>query len=118
MTITEPATLITDWLLAAQCTVLARRLECDGPAARLLRIHLLVAAVGALLGGLDHGFQLHLSAEASRWIWTGTLAALVMASTLLLAFAPGELFGWRGGSVAGGAVGLGLGLFLGLHLAQ
>ena len=83
MTITEPATLITDWLLAAQCTVLARRLECDGPAARLLRIHLLVAAVGALLGGLDHGFQLHLSAEASRWIWTGTLAALVVASQLV-----------------------------------
>ena len=87
MTITEPATLITDWLLAAQCTVLARRLGCDGPAARLLRLHLLVAAVGAFLGGLDHGFQLHLSAEASHWIWTGTLAALVVASTLLLAFA-------------------------------
>ena len=86
MTITEPATLITDWLLAAQCTVLARRLGCGGPAAHFLRLHLLVAAVGAFLGGLDHGW-LHLSAEASHWIWTGTLAALVVASTLLLAFA-------------------------------
>lgn len=131
MTITEPATLLTDWALAALCVVLARRLRAGSPptgtaprgdspestggqeagadgasavpssaaprpasppalgwgAVRWLRLHLQLSAVGAVLGGIQHGFQAHLSAWADQAVWTGTLAALVLATGALVAFA-------------------------------
>ncbi|MBL6721064.1 MAG: hypothetical protein ISQ08_06600 [Planctomycetes bacterium] len=130
MTITEPATLITDWLLALLAIVLARGLtqrdarpgvRVSGPgsgapeaAARALRAHLLLSAAGAVLGGTEHGFKLHLSPTALDLIWSGTLVLLMLASGALLGFAT-ALWATPGARRALNATGL-IGVLAGLAL--
>jgi hypothetical protein len=131
MTITEPATLITDWLLALLAVGLARGLAprdalpsgdpgtgSGGPeaAARALRAHLLLSAAGAVLGGTEHGFKLYLSPTALDLIWSGTLALLMLASGALLGFATAlwAAAGVRRALNAAGLIGVVAGLALGV----
>ena len=95
MTITEPATLITDYLLAAFTVGLACRLF---GVARMTRsasqwwwaVAFLATAVAAVAGGTVHGFRLVLPAPVTRALWILTLESLVVAA---LAVVRGTLAG-------------------------
>lgn len=92
MTILEPMTLITDWLLAAQCLVLAARLltvarRSGARSQRLLAGALLSTALAATLGGAAHGFAAYLSAVATVVIWKATVFSIGVTAFLFLAAA-------------------------------
>lgn len=85
MTITEPATLITDYLLAAFTIVLAWRLF--GAARRTGRVSqwwwavaFLATAVAGIAGGTVHGFRLLLPPAVTARLWILTLESLLVAA--------------------------------------
>ena len=87
MTILEPMTLITDWMLAAQCLWLGSRLwrASRATAARsqgALAGALLSTALAAFVGGASHGFAAHLGSTVSWIVWKATVLA-IGATTLL-----------------------------------
>lgn len=87
MTITEPMTMITDWLLTALCGVLGMRLLAAARAAgarsqQLLAGAMLSTALAAFLGGVAHGFALYLGATSAAVIWKATV--LSIGATALL----------------------------------
>jgi hypothetical protein len=99
VTITEPATLITDYLLGAFTAVLAWRLFA---AARLHRsratwwwaVAFTATAIAGVAGGTVHGFRAMLPATLTAVLWVLTLECLliaafaVMRGTLLAAGLP------------------------------
>ena len=85
MTITEPATLITDYLLAAFTTVLARRLFGAARASRSMSqwwwaVAFLATAIAGVAGGTVHGFRLVLPAGVTAVLWILALEGLVAAA--------------------------------------
>lgn len=97
MTIHEPATLVTDLLLAALGGWLAWRLHRRMPAANLAAHWwsraLALTAASALIGGIYHGFAPNFSTAVGAAWWTVTLfiislLAAVMALSLLHEFVP------------------------------
>lgn len=92
MTMTEPMTLITDWLLAIVVFWFALRLVLLGRergewAVRLWAGSFFAAATAAAAGGAWHGFHLHLAPLAAFFLWKMTLFALGAASLFLFASA-------------------------------
>jgi hypothetical protein len=92
MTITEPTTLVTDYLLAMFTGLLGRRL---GQAARDAEwsgfvqtaglqnwwsIAFLATAVAGAAGGTVHGFQRAMPRSLSNLLWLVTLESLVLAA--------------------------------------
>lgn len=92
MIISEPMTLITDWLLAAQCLLLgwrllrASRLHASRAQA-LLGGALLSTALAAFVGGGAHGFATYLSATTAWLVWKVTVLTIGATTLLLLAMA-------------------------------
>jgi hypothetical protein len=85
MAITEPATLVTDYLLAAFTIVLAWRLFRAARASRSMSqwwwaVAFLATAIAGVAGGTVHGFRLVLPAGVTAALWILTLEALVVAA--------------------------------------
>ena len=88
MTIAEPMTLLTDYLLAGVTGWLGWLLfrAREGQAARSWwALAFAGLALAAVLGGTHHGFAPHLSESALFLLWKATLLAVGMASFAMLA---------------------------------
>jgi hypothetical protein len=90
--ITEPMTLITDWVLTALCAVFGMRLERAGRARgdrsmRLLAGSFFATAIGAFSGGAAHGFRPHLSDAVNAVTWKVTVLAIGATTLLFVASA-------------------------------
>jgi hypothetical protein len=90
MTITEPTTLASDWLLAAVALALGWRLRAAGPGdagrpQRLWSAAFLAGAATAFAGGVVHGFAGMLSAEGHAVLWTLVRVGAGFTGSLLLA---------------------------------
>lgn len=102
MTIHEPATFLTDCVLAALAATLAWRLRVAGPAAGWWRRAFVLIAVSAIVGGTYHGFAPHAPEAARSLWWFATLATISGVSACLLLsliheMAPvGRIPLWRG----------------------
>lgn len=81
--ITEPATLVTDYLLAAFTAVLAWKLSAGGLPQRLWAAAFLATSVAGLAGGTVHGFSRILSASLIAALWLLTLEMLVVAALMI-----------------------------------
>ena len=92
MRITEPMTMITDYLMGALAFVLALRLLGDPSAGqhasgRLWAAAFVMTAVAAFVGGTYHGFIQWMPGVAGRAMWKATLVATGVGSACLLAAA-------------------------------
>ena len=90
--ITEPMTMITDYVMGALAFVLAMRLLMDASAGRQLSgrlwaAALVMTAVAAFTGGTYHGFIQWMPGLAGRVLWKATLLATGLGSACLLAAA-------------------------------
>ena len=83
MTIHEPATLLTDVLLAGLACALAWRLRVASPAARWWRRVMGITAVSALVGGGYHGFAPDFSPALANGWWIATLLCICAASAAM-----------------------------------
>jgi len=84
MTLHEPATFLTDCLLAGWSGWLASRLRGDQPALVWWRRAFAATAVAALAGGVFHGFGPEMPDPVAKALWHGTLLAIVTTSLCLL----------------------------------
>jgi hypothetical protein len=92
MRITEPMTMITDYVMGLLALVLAVRLFSDGAAGaqlsgRLWAAALVMTAVAAFVGGTYHGFVTRMPGAAGRAVWKATQFATGIGSACLLAAA-------------------------------
>ncbi|MFA7536633.1 MAG: hypothetical protein WCY68_11125 [Desulfuromonadales bacterium] len=89
MTIHEPMTLLTDWLLAG--VVLAFSVRLAGRSrdwsVRLWATAFFASALAAIAGGAWHGFRPYLAFPADPLLWKLALNAIGLASFCLLAAA-------------------------------
>jgi hypothetical protein len=90
--ITEPMTMMTDYVMGALAFVLAMRIVGDASAGRQLSgrlwaAALVMTAVAAFLGGTYHGFIQWLPGASGRALWKATLLATGIGSACLLAAA-------------------------------
>jgi len=87
MTVAEPATLLTDCLLAALAGTLATRLHfrtsADALAARWWTRVLALTAAAGVLGGTSHGFGPMLPSAVADGLWLATLLTLNLTSAAL-----------------------------------
>lgn len=82
----EPAVTLTNFILVAECWAFALALGRADDPARLLRwFALLFAALGlgALLGGLTHGFVPETRVLANRLVWSGNMLSLGLAGATI-----------------------------------
>ena len=97
MPLSEPTTLVSDWVLAAVAVALGVRLgRAGGPGRRARRLWaaaFLAGAAGALAGGSVHGFAGALSPLAHAVLWKTVLVAVGLAGSLVLAGAVLAAFG-------------------------
>jgi len=88
MSLSEPATLATDYLLAALAAGLGIRLARAAPAGaagrRLWAAAFLVGALAGLAGGTVHGFAASLPPAVRALLWKAWLASVVLAGGLIL----------------------------------
>ncbi len=126
MTVTEPMTMLTDYLLAGLCLYCSGSLFSRSRKRQARMTGLWIAAFGvtafaALAGGTAHGFRVPL---AERWdvVWSVTVWSIAGASLLLIAagadshLRPGarsevgrrEGISWLKRAIAATLVGLGL----------
>ncbi len=90
MQITEPMTMVSDYLLAGFAVLLALRLLRLGrllsqASIRLWGFALLATAMGAVAGGTSHGFSLYLGEAGHAVAWKLTVYSIGVASMLMLA---------------------------------
>jgi hypothetical protein len=84
--ITEPATLATDYLLAAFTATLAWRLRARGGQARWWwAVGFAASAVAGIAGGTVHGFRLLMPPPVTEALWVLTLEALLVAGVAIIA---------------------------------
>ena len=92
MRITEPMTMVTDYLMGTLAFVLAMRLLGDAASGqqwsgRLWAAAFVMTAVAACVGGTYHGFIQWMPGLAGRALWKATLVATGIGSACLLAAA-------------------------------
>jgi hypothetical protein len=92
VTISEPMTLLTDYLLgtlAELCAVLLlkQNVGLRQASLRLWALALIATATASYVGGTYHGFQQVLGPEVARVLWKTTTISMGMASFFLLAAA-------------------------------
>jgi hypothetical protein len=82
----EPVTMLTDYVLAAVAFLLARRMRRGNPsrAASWWALAFEVTALAALAGGSVHGFGALLPRWLDRALWIGTVMSVGLAGALLL----------------------------------
>jgi hypothetical protein len=90
--ITEPMTLITDWILAALCVVLGARLarrsrESGSRSSQLLAWAFYSTALGAFVGGAAHGFRPYLGDVGLMATWKLTVWSIGATAFLFVASA-------------------------------
>jgi len=90
--ITEPMTMVTDYLMGTLAFVLAMRLLGDAASGqqwsgRLWAAAFVMTAVAAFVGGTYHGFIQWMPGMAGRALWKATLVATGIGSACLLAAA-------------------------------
>lgn len=97
MTLHEPLTAVTDFLLAALCLFFFASLSREFSSRRQLFVlfwagTFLMAAVGALAGGISHGFKPYFSELVKILVWKTAVFSIGIASlgmlggTILLSF--------------------------------
>lgn len=89
MQITEPTTMITDYLLGLFTVFLVLRLfkhneERPQNSIRLWGLALISTAIAAFLGGTSHGFAMHLGDVSKTVIWKMTVYSIGLASFFIL----------------------------------
>ena len=87
--ITEPMTMATDYLLAAQVLIYAIALRRKAPSLRHGSVRFwvaafLVTAVAALAGGTAHGFALYLGETYLALVWGLTVLAISFSAALMI----------------------------------
>ncbi len=90
MQITEPMTMVSDYLLAGFAVLLALPLLRLGQlvshgSIRLWGFALLATAAGAVAGGTSHGFSLYLGTVGQAVAWKLTVYSIGLASLLMVA---------------------------------
>ena len=90
LTIAEPMTTFTDYLITVFATVFAIRLmkrfgASGHPAHRLWSLAFLFIGLAALLGGTSHGFVGYLADPALRMIWKGTVYSVGLSMIFAVA---------------------------------
>jgi uncharacterized protein DUF6962 len=89
--ITEAATMATDFVIAVICIVFAVAIErgADGIATArgLWGLSFAFTAIAAMIGGVVHGFALHLEVAAKDRLWKATQYAMGLTSVAILAAA-------------------------------
>lgn len=110
MPLSEPTTLVSDWVLAAVAVALGVRLYRAGAgqggrARRLWAAAFLAGAAAALAGGAVHGFAAQLTPLVHDVLWKTVLVGIGLAGSLILAGAVlATLTGrWRTAFLAGAA---------------
>jgi hypothetical protein len=88
--LSEPTTLVSNWVLAAVALGLGVRLYrrgagAEGLAGRLWAIAFLAGSTAALAGGVVHGFAASLTPIAHDVLWKVVLVGIGVASSLILA---------------------------------
>jgi hypothetical protein len=86
--ISEPSTLITDYMLGSLTAVLAWRLLVTNRrrpqrAVRFWSAALMAVAFGSIVGGTYHGFALALTSGVAAALWKATMLAMGVASLFL-----------------------------------
>lgn len=92
MMISEPMTLVTDWMLAGLCVWLGRRLQLEAArrevrSMRLLAGSFFATAVGAFAGGAAHGFRAWLGETGGVLTWKVTVLSIGVTTLLFVAAA-------------------------------
>jgi len=82
MTIHEPMTLATDYLLTLAAAIFAMRLWRTN---RMWALAFLFTAAGSFFGGTFHGFALTMEPMAAAALWKATVLSIGLASFFLLA---------------------------------
>jgi hypothetical protein len=115
VTISEPSTLITDYILATLselCGVflLKQNTSLRQSSIRWWALALIAAAIGSYVGGTYHGFQHALDPSVAALLWRATTISMGVASFLLLIAAITSAFAGRDRRwlVAGALLKLGL----------
>lgn len=84
MTLIEPDVALTDFGLAAECALFAGWLVWRGAGGSALGCWFVVLFValglGALLGGITHGFLPDTGSDVARMVWNATLIAIGVAA--------------------------------------
>ena len=86
MTITEPMTMITDYLLALACmvfAVLTWRLHSQHPATIFWILAFAFGAIAALLGGTHHGFKTNFGVGPGKALWDFTMITIGVSTAFL-----------------------------------
>lgn len=101
--IVEIATMVTDFVIAAMCVCFAVILERSagslGSARGLWGLSFVFTGVAATIGGVVHGFALHLTPDVKRRLWKATqhtmgLTALAILVAAVVAFVDDGLQPW------------------------
>ena len=98
VTISEPMTLATDYLLGTLCEAVrgaaaqAEHVACGQASIRLWAFALIAAAIGSYVGGTYHGFQHALEPPVAAVLWKATTISMGIASFLLLTSAISAAF--------------------------
>jgi uncharacterized protein DUF6962 len=99
VTLLEPDVALTDLGLAIECAVLAAWLHWRAPAGRPLRTWFVVffaaLGIGALLGGIAHGFLPDIRSTIYGIVWSATLLAIGIAALASWAIGARLLFSER-----------------------
>lgn len=101
--ITEPATMATDFLIAAICIAFAAAIEQSAAGIATARglwgLSFACTAIAAIIGGIVHGFALHLRVAVKDRLWKATqytmgLTSLVIFAAATRAFVAGAASTW------------------------
>jgi hypothetical protein len=101
--ITEPATILTDFAVAGICAIFATDIARATPnivgARGLWALSFAFAAIAAIIGGVVHGFALHLGAAVKQRLWKATqytvgLTSLAILAAAIIAFVGGVAERW------------------------
>ena len=89
MHVTEPTTLVTDYILAVECvffawSLLTRSRRAGRGSVGLWVLAFAVTAIAALAGGTAHGFRLFLGEAGWSAVWTMTVWGIGIGAVLLL----------------------------------
>ena len=91
MKITEPMTMVTDYLIAIEASIFAILLFQNGRVQWGVAYFALLA-IGSMLGGTTHGFKPYFSPKMESKIWKGTLVTLGLTSYALVIAITQKLF--------------------------
>jgi len=112
--IAEPDVTLTDFALALECGAFAALVGSSGPLGRWFLLLFVASAVGALAGGVVHGFFSDAATRAGRFLWRLALLAVGVAALAACGAAACLLGSPGAGRWIVGAATLGLGLYAAL----